>query len=92
MMFTKRSSMEEIDKDAIRKLYDELNCYGLWSVFRHGSPGRPVRLEMVGLTKDRPRKRFEKIRAQMMQGSVYLVDPQGIIVDHGFEPMVRTRW
>lgn len=88
-------TMEEKDRQAIQEYVDhEWRGCGVWFVFRRGSPGRPIHVVRSGMstTIAPARERFERIRLKMRQGSLYLVDPEGKIIDHQTEPMVRTRW
>lgn len=85
-------TMDEKDERDIRTLYETRYLAGLWSLFRRGSQGRSMRLVMVGLSSERPASRFRRIDDEMRQGSLYLVDPQGEIVQRVTLPMCRTRW
>lgn len=63
-----------------------------WSVKRWS--GRSNDLPKVIFLGDeqQARTKYNKIQKSLRQGSVYLIDPNGKIIENTFAPRLRTKW
>lgn len=65
----------------------------LWTVDRHsGRDQDERRVRKTGESEEAVRPTFDKIKRDLRQGEVRLLNPAGDVVDRAWAPRLRTRW
>lgn len=63
-----------------------------WKVERHSGRDNAPRRVIRYVSETFARRRFQKIKTDLRQGEVKLIDPDGNVVDSCWAPRLRTRW
>jgi hypothetical protein len=65
----------------------------MWQVLRHGGRGSDEwRSVHKAAEPEKAQARFAKLKANLRQGGLALLDPSGAQVAYTWAPRLRTRW
>jgi hypothetical protein len=83
--------VREQDKLAVGRFVRWSACRGLWFVLARQDRERKLHLIRCTIVEDEAIKAYAALRLNLQKGFCALVNPDGQIVAHAYEP-ARTRW